>query len=328
MIKNIEISVIVPVYNVEAYLPELISALQNQSLTTFEVIFVNDGSTDSSESIIAEAARYDPRLKLVNQTNSGVSSARNTGITHAVGTWVYFIDSDDWVAPNTLQTWLSEALKQEVELLIGNGFRFTTHPETQPRLPLLKKQPWGQVLEGKQWIIHSVAQKEWPHIVWLQFIKREVIINHGLRFVEGIVHEDILWTTDVALHVAKIGFCPEPLYGYRINHNSITGSSSPESLYKRAHSYIKIIQTLSGTVSNSHDAALNKALLLQINRESGHFLSLLRKKITAPQLKRDLAKAFIALRTPSLLRKAKVNPKPFWLTFRCYAICLFYALRG
>lgn len=276
---------------------------------------------------LAEAATLDSRFKLINQENSGVSCARNTGISHAVGTWLYFIDSDDWVAPNTLETLLSQATTQEVDVLIGNGFRFTQNPEAEQRVPLLKKQTWGQALSGKQWIVHCVEQKEWPHVSWMQFIKREVITNHHLRYIEGIVHEDILWTTYLALNVGKMGFYPEPLYGYRKNHNSITGSTSAKSIQKRANSYIDVIRILAGIALTSSDPALRTALLLQVNRESGHFLGLLRKKITDPHIRSDLAKRFTALGIPSLLIKEKVNISSFWLTLRCTLTCYFYALR-
>lgn len=290
MIKNVEISVVIPVYNVEKYLPDLINSLTKQINPSFEFIFVDDGSTDSSESILVEACHTDSRFRIINKENGGLSSARNTGIKHAIGTWICFIDSDDWIAPDSLQKLLSQAEEQAVDVIIGNGFRFADHPEQAGRKPLLKKQPWGEVLDGKQWIIRSVELKEWPHFAWLQLIKRDFIVSNNLQFIEGMVHEDILWTTSLALQATKIGFFQEPFYGYRRNENSITGSTSIQSIYKRANSYIEIIRTLAEKSSGTNDRKLRKSLLLQANRECGHFFALIRKKISDHKIRKELAK--------------------------------------
>ncbi|MGG4603681.1 glycosyltransferase [Paenalcaligenes sp. Me131] len=327
MIKNVEISVVIPVYNVEKYLPDLINSLTKQTNPNFEFIFVNDGSTDSSEAIVVEACHADSRFRIINKENGGLSSARNTGIKHAVGTWICFIDSDDWITPDSLQRLLAQAKEQEVDVIIGNGFRFTNNPEESVRNPLLTKQPWGDTLDGKQWIIRSVELKEWPHFAWLQLIKRDVILSKNLQFIEGMVHEDILWTTNLALQVSKIGFVQEPFYGYRQNQSSITGSTSVQSIYRRANSYIEIIRALAKKSLETDDIKLRKSLLLQANRECGHFFALIRKKLTAHKIRKELAKKFIALGLPSIILKERSEISAFWLTFRCFLVCYFYALR-
>ena len=99
-----ELSVIVPVYNAEAYLRKCISSILQQTYSDLEVILVNDGSIDSSGKIAQEIADEDDRVKVINQINQGVSSARNTGLRIAAGRYVGFVDADDWIEPTMYET--------------------------------------------------------------------------------------------------------------------------------------------------------------------------------------------------------------------------------
>ncbi|WP_145570583.1 glycosyltransferase [Yersinia bercovieri] len=319
----IEVSIIVPVYNCETYLAELLDSLRSQVGVSFEIIAVNDGSTDSSPEMLADTARNESRLVIINQANQGLSAARNAGIARATGQWIAFVDGDDWLAPNALQRWLTQAKEQSLDLLIGNGYRFTTEPAVQTAAPLLHKQPWGEVLDGQQWIMRSVEQDEWPHFAWLQLIRREVIIENQLAFIRNMVHEDILWTTQLARVARRVGFCQQPFYGYRTNPESITNSPSPQALQRRANSYLDIIHGLVEIAANS-PPALRKTLLRHANRESGHLLGLIRKKITDPTARRLLAKRFFALGLPAALFRGSSTFSEFWRALRCNLTLGFY----
>ncbi|WP_145495631.1 glycosyltransferase [Yersinia bercovieri] len=319
----IEVSIIVPVYNCETYLAELLDSLRSQVGVSFEIIAVNDGSTDSSPEMLADTARNESRLVIINQANQGLSAARNAGIARATGQWIAFVDGDDWLAPNALQRWLTQAKEQSLDLLIGNGYRFATDPAVQTAAPLLHKQPWGEVLDGQQWIMRSVELDEWPHFAWLQLIRREVIIENQLAFIRDMVHEDILWTTQLARVARRVGFCQQPFYGYRTNPESITNSPSPQALQRRANSYLDIIHGLVEIAANS-PPALRKTLLRHANRESGHLLGLIRKKITDPTARRLLAKRFFALGLPAALFRGSSTFSEFWRALRCNLTLGFY----
>lgn len=313
---SIDVSIIVPVYNCETYLAELLDSLRSQQGISFEIIAVNDGSTDSSPEMLADIARDDSRLVIINQVNQGLSAARNAGITQAKGQWIAFVDGDDWLAPDALYRWLTQAKEQSLDLLIGNGYRFTSNPALQTEPPLLHKQPWGEVLDGQQWVIRSVEQDEWPHFAWLQLIRRDVIVDNHLAFIRDMVHEDILWTTQLARVAKRVGFCQQPFYGYRTNPESITNSPSPQALQRRANSYLDIIHGLVEIAANS-PPALRKTLLRHANRESGHLLGLIRKKITDPLARRTLAKRFFALGLPAALFQGSTTFSEFWRALRC-----------
>ncbi|CRY56630.1 glycosyl transferase family protein [Yersinia intermedia] len=313
---SIDVSIIVPVYNCETYLAELLDSLRSQQGISFEIIAVNDGSTDSSPEMLADIARDDSRLVIINQVNQGLSAARNAGIAQAKGQWIAFVDGDDWLAPDALHRWLTQAKEQSLDLLIGNGYRFTSNPAVQAEPPLLHKQPWGEVLDGQQWVIRSVEQDEWPHFAWLQLIRRDVIEDNHLAFIRDMVHEDILWTTQLARVAKRVGFCQQPFYGYRTNPESITNSPSPQALQRRANSYLDIIHGLVEIAANS-PPALRKTLLRHANRESGHLLGLIRKKITDPLARRTLAKRFFALGLPAALFQGSTTFSEYWRALRC-----------
>ncbi|HEN3611416.1 glycosyltransferase [Yersinia enterocolitica] len=315
----IEVSIIVPVYNCETYLAELLDSLRRQAGVSFEIIAVNDGSTDSSPEMLADTAHNDSRLVIINQANQGLSAARNAGIARAKGQWIAFVDGDDWLAPNALLTWLRQAEQQQLDLLVGNGFSFTTDPCLPPDSPLLHKQLWGQTISGQQWIIRSVEHNEWPHYVWLQLIRRELINTHQLVFIPKMLHEDILWTTHLALVARRIGFCETPFYGYRTNPQSITHSPSTQALLARANSYLHIIKALV-SLARAQELPLRAALLRHANQESGHFLGLMRKRLPPSPERTALAIEFRELGLPSALYRGASNIHEFWRALRCSVI--------
>ena len=113
-----QISVVVPVYNVEKYLRECLDSLANQTFEDFEVICVNDGSDDSSLSILEEYASEDERFKIVSQENKGLSGARNTGMNYIKGRYLLFLDSDDWLELNALELLYNHANALNSEMVI------------------------------------------------------------------------------------------------------------------------------------------------------------------------------------------------------------------
>ncbi|WP_050534708.1 glycosyltransferase [Yersinia rohdei] len=319
-----DITVVVPVYNCVAYLAELLDSLRNQSGPSLEIIAVNDGSTDSSLSLLENMARLDPRIIIINQPNQGLSVARNTGIARATGTWIAFADGDDWLAPGALFTWFEQAKQQQLDLLIGNGYIFNLDPQQPTRHPLLHKQPWGQVLGGNQWVIQSVENNEWPHYAWLQLIRRDLLHTHQLAFIPKMLHEDILWTTHLALVAQRIGYCAKPFYGYRKNPESITHSHAPQALLHRANSYMHIIKGLVD-IAETLEPALRHALFRHANQESRHFLGLIRKRLPASPARSALAAEFSHLGLCSALFRGTSNLHEFWRALRCTLIISGYA---
>ncbi|MEQ9867538.1 glycosyltransferase [Pectobacterium aroidearum] len=318
--SRVDISVIVPIYNCEEYIKTLFLSLLAQENVSFEIIAVNDGSTDGSLVKLNEIGKLATNLIIISQENRGLSEARNTGIRHANGEWIAFVDGDDWLEKGTLSTWLENVKEQRLDLLIGNGFKFSENPEQEIKEPIQTKQPWGEVISGDEWIIRSVKHNEWCHFAWLQLIRRDIILLNELKFIPGMMHEDILWTANLALLAKRVGFCENMSYGYRVgNTNSITKSSSIEKITRRASSYIDIMQGLIALATRKKDnVILNKALIRHANRESRHFFGLLRKKISSPAIRQQLSEKFISTGMGGNLFKGMTSFNDFWYALRFY----------
>lgn len=301
-----QISVIIPVYNCERYLPEQLDALLGDAAMNLEVIAVDDGSCDRGLAILRAHGARDARLRIIEQPHRGLGAARNTGLQAARGAWIAFADADDLLPAAGLAGWHKQAVAQDLDVLIGNAYRFT-HTPAVPRAAILTRQPASRILPGQDWIAHCVDVREWPHFVCLQLIRRELIARHGLAFDPSMFHEDILWTTALALVAQRVGFAREPVYGYRRNPDSITLSSSPDVRLKRGTSYVRIIEAL---LAHSRRRELGRRVRGAIVRHVLHellcFVTLLRKDIDDPRSRARLARAALDLRAwPSLVRHAR-----------------------
>ncbi|WP_042861538.1 glycosyltransferase [Dickeya sp. NCPPB 3274] len=315
---HIDISIIVPVFNCEKYLDVLFPCLLQQDDISFEIIAVNDGSTDNSLAILKNFAQQDSRIIIVDQPNQGLSAARNAGLKQAQGEYIGFVDGDDWVSPNMFSHWVAEAKNQNVDVLIGNAFTFKDDPIQESGKTLLTKQPWGDLISGEEWIVHCVNNKEWPHFAWLQLIRREIILEGELSFIRGMLHEDILWTTLLALSVKRIGFCEKPIYGYRRgNVNSITRSVSFEKIHSRTNSYIDIISCLTRIAkTRKDDRDLYIALLSHAQSESRNLFGLIRKGVSQSPLRRELSRRVIKENICHLLYMHPKSLSELWYALR------------
>lgn len=119
---NIKFSIIIPIYNVQKYLPKCLDSLLNQTLTDIEIICINDGSTDNSLQILKNYANKDNRIKIITQQNQGVSVARNTGIDNATGEYVLFVDADDWLELNTCEILSQSIVNKTFDLITFNAW--------------------------------------------------------------------------------------------------------------------------------------------------------------------------------------------------------------
>ena len=306
-----QVSVVLPVYNVAAYLPLLLSSLLNQSLADIEIIAVDDGSTDNSLHLLREAASKDSRLTVLTQANGGLSAARNAALPHASGSWIAFVDSDDWLAPKALETWCIQGQAQQLDMVIGNGFMFHRAPD-EKQIPLLAKQPWDEVITGREWIIRGEAAREWPHWVWLQLIRRELLAETGVRFIHGMLHEDSPWTLQLAMTARRIGFVREPLYGYRLNPASIVNTPNQGMLFQRARSHTRIVELLASQAESSrHEPHLERALLRYANVRCNHFRKLVGNDLRDAALKRELLQEFLALGGLKVMFRGSGRPLNF-----------------
>lgn len=212
-------SVIIPVYNVEAYLRDCLDSVLKQTFADWEAVCVNDGSTDGSADILNEYAARESRLKVITQPNGGLSVARNTGIKAAEGEYVLFLDSDDWLEENALEV-LSANLDGE-DMLCFSGRRFFESEKAFHDADQLKPQSYASGMD--YYNENALLARDFAFVcVVLRIYKREFLSRHNLQFKEGIFHEDNLFTPLACYYAGKVKVINDCLYDYRVRSNSIT----------------------------------------------------------------------------------------------------------
>ncbi|SPB16985.1 glucosyltransferase [Caballeronia novacaledonica] len=314
-------SVIVPVYNCEPWLEALLRSVLDQQGVDLEVIAICDGATDGSLSVLESMAARDARIRVVTQENRGVSATRNVGLSLARGEWIVFADGDDWMKPGTMRTWIEHGEKHDLDVVIGNGFSFDALPAPADPPPMYERQPWGEICTGTAWLERTVPNDDWVVCVWLQCVRRRFVEAHGLRFEEGVVHEDIIWALGVGLHARRVGFVREPCYGYRRNPASITRSPSQADVARRAAGYLRVIDALvTAALDPRTDRSLSRILLRQANREGGHLLHVLRKRLHDDDLRKSFARQFLQSGYIRVMLKGATNASEMWRALRCWRI--------
>ena len=214
--ENELISIIVPIYNVENYLRECLDSIQNQTYKNFECIMINDGSTDSSQQI-SEEYLTDSRFTLINQSNKGLSGARNTGISHIreESTFISFVDSDDYIYPDFLET-LIEHIEDGVDIIEGMIEYFHDEIKVDRVCHDFEKQ----TLMTKDDKLGKFALNELRVSVFPKLFRKSLLTEDF--FPEGWIFEDLAVVPELISHSGKWIKLPKVIYGYRIRPNSIT----------------------------------------------------------------------------------------------------------
>ena len=219
--KNPLISVIIPVYNVEKYLPRCLESIICQAYENIEIIIVNDGSTDNSENICQNYMKRDNRIKLINQKNSGAAVARNIGIDYANGEYIGFVDSDDIVCSDMYEKLLKNIIKTNADISICDFIetkQLNYTDETKSNNTKFNLQVYNtDEIVSKFLRINSYEQY---FSVWNRLYKAELFEN--IRFTEGIINEDVDFSYKIFLSSKLVCVSKEPLYYYYVGNNSIT----------------------------------------------------------------------------------------------------------
>lgn len=236
MSDEVPFSVVVPVYNVEDYLSQCLDSLANQTFDDFEVICVNDGSTDSSSQILQEYASKDSRITIINQENKGLSGARNTAMEYVNGKYVIFLDSDDWLENNALEELYNKVKNQNLDIVFYsmNTFQQDTGKFSQDQFgfySVIDSNFDNDVFSYKDLI--DVLFKV-PHAVINKMFNVKFLKNINAQFMEGLTYEDLLYFLPVFVKAKKVAIIRKPLYNYRIRSSSIstTGKESSFDMFE------------------------------------------------------------------------------------------------
>lgn len=218
----VEISVIVPVYNVEKYLDECLDHIINQTFSDIEIICINDGSTDSSLNILNDFAKRDNRVQIFNQQNRGLGAARNRGIELAKGDYIYFMDGDDYLELTALEELLEISKNYNLDFAIfkiSNFNETTKEPITDEyySMPYLKNRVGDNVFKYED--VEDMALKLAVN-AYGSFFKREFIDD--LRFPEGLLFEDNVFFTKALFKADRVYFYDKFLYNRRVRDDSLS----------------------------------------------------------------------------------------------------------
>lgn len=214
------VSVIVPVYNAEKYLARCIHSILGQSFSSFELLLVDDGSTDGSLHVCQEVK--DERIKVLHQSNEGVSSARNTGLDAACGEWVCFVDADDELLPGALQLLVNKT-SEEVDLVMGG---YEAYNECREVLFSVSERV-EMVLNNDDALMQIYRPSYYKYLGYVasKLYRRSTIQMHNVRFASDIYYcEDALFlTTFMCASGKSVYFFTTPVYGYYVHDDSAMG---------------------------------------------------------------------------------------------------------
>lgn len=222
------ISIIVPIYNIEKYLARSLDSLINQTYPHLEFILVNDGSKDNSLAICQEYAKKDRRIKVIDKVNEGVSAARNTGLEVATGSYIGFIDPDDWIEPHMYEQLYNHIKKWDSPVCLCNYFK-DSKKKSVPKMFNFK----DEILEGKS-IIEKLVNNMvgMPDLmttyvcvmgcVWRGLFKKEFLDDHQIRFVPGVsIMEDLVFMVQTLLKCQTVAIAHGIYYHYVQNPSSV-----------------------------------------------------------------------------------------------------------
>lgn len=249
-------SIIVPIYNVDLYLSRCLDSLSAQDFSDFEVVLVNDGSTDGSECMARQwvAAHPESSITLLVQPNQGLSAARNAGLSAAKGDYVLFLDSDDWLIDTALSI-IASYINSE-DMLCFAGQRYIESIKTYQKVDAL--DPEKEISGWDYYSRHALEHRDFAFVcAVLRCYRRQFLLDHGLWFRTGIYHEDNLFTPLACYHARRVSVIPQTLYIYRVRSNSIMTTRS----LKHNQDMIRIANELAGFFIDKTD--VDKVTLYQ-----------------------------------------------------------------
>ena len=232
--ENNLVSIIIPVYNVEKYLPKCIGSIEAQTFGNYEVLLVDDGSTDRSGILCDEYAERDSRVRVIHQENSGQAAARNHAVKQAAGEYIVFIDSDDYVDPDYIEYLLNLLHKYDADVSIGGSAYLYEGKEPKSR----KGTENDFATDAEQALIRINYNEGSGAMVWAKLYKKKLIEDHP--FPEGKIYEDLATTYKI------IGDCKTVAMGNRRIYYWLqrTGSTTRESFDERQMDAVEAVEGL------------------------------------------------------------------------------------
>jgi len=233
-----KISIIIPIYNVAQYIERCLQSVLNQTYQNIEIILVDDAGIDNSMEIAERIINNDNSQRFIkiikHESNQGLSAARNTGIDAAVGDYVYFLDSDDEIPLNCIELLAKPAIDSKPDFVIGD---YEVIGSTLIYPPLRLE---SGMLTSNNHILISYLNNDWYIMAWNKLVNKEFLTDNQLYFKEGLIHEDNLWSFQLACKARSAYIIKDITYNYFIQGSSITQKPSVSNF----ESYLEIIDSM------------------------------------------------------------------------------------
>lgn len=237
MENSIKVSVVIPVYNVEQYLPKCLTSIVQQTLKDIEIICVNDGSTDNCLKIIEEFKSKDERIKIINKENDGLGSARNAGLEYATGEYISFIDSDDYVDENFLELLYNEAKENDADVACCGVIREGVGVNEVNGQKIQLKFEEVKVSDNPDDNLKVSKSLPYPY-PWNKVYKRDFLISYGIKYEENIYYEDLIFTPFVITKAEKLISVPDVFYHYVEREGSVTSTINDDKKSDKQKAYL------------------------------------------------------------------------------------------
>lgn len=258
------ISIIIPIYNVEAYIAKCLDSVLEQSSDDIEIICVNDASPDNSRSIVVEYQKDHANLKLIDRENGGLSAARNTGIKHATGKYLLFLDSDDYLSKNVTGQMFNQMEDENLDVLLGNIL--WVYENGQIAKEKLITKVINGVKTGEEYFNTLIENDYYVPMAYNALCRRDFILENSLFFKEGYVYEDEMWTPEVLLKAEKVNGCALYHYNYNQRANTIINSNLSdyklECLFEASNHILDISKKYNYTFQNTKANLLVRAFTI------------------------------------------------------------------
>ena len=220
---EIKVSVIIPIYNVQDYLQECLDTVCKQNEVDMEVILVNDGSTDDSLSVCKEYAQRKSNVIVINKENGGLSDARNVGTKAATGDYIFYLDSDDWLAPDAIKSLYEFAIENDCEIVQG-GYYYAY----DDHLLYDNKYKKSFVWDRHEAMLELIKNDYVKNFAWGKLYRADIVKKY--QFPKGKYYEDSYWQHLIVHECKRYGVVPNPLYYYRQRNSGISGEFSLKNL--------------------------------------------------------------------------------------------------
>lgn len=241
--EKYKVSVIIPVYNTENYIDKCISSVLNQTLKDIQIILINDGSTDSSLEKCKKWAKENNNIELISKENGGQGQARNIGLDLTKGQYVFFLDSDDYLPEDAMESLYNENIKKDCDLVCGTSISVFKNGDKIKNANVLNTKKFEG--SGKELIVNTNYKGIQP-MVWLYMYKTKFLKENSIKFPEGVYHEDCEFTLKVLYKATQICFIDKTTYYQFISDNSTMRSVN----FKKCKDAIKVAKNIEKFIEN------------------------------------------------------------------------------